>query len=175
MAIPDYVPRRPDERTRSYESPPWQPEGWRPDRPGDLDARQPVGPRLGYPGPDQGYAWRLARQFEGKLYLRPGEHERDVVAGCLGVATKRSSLYGRAPVVHDLTIAFTIWGFLDDDPATELVEVRRPLFAEVASPHHYDKQRTIVDLVPEEALRQPPHAVAQAHRSDWRSLLDLPA
>ena len=27
---------------------------------------------------------------------------------------KRASLFGRAPVVHDLTVAFTLWGFLDD-------------------------------------------------------------
>jgi hypothetical protein len=175
VAIPEYVPRRPDEVVRTYESPPWQPEGWRPDRPGDLPAHQPEGPRFGWQGPDQGYAFLLARKFQGKLHLQDGEREDDAIFGCLGVATKRASIHGRAPVVHDLTVAFTIWGFLDDDPPAELVELRRPLFAEVASPHHYDKQRAIVALVPDESLRRPHAAVADAHRSDWRGLIAVDA
>lgn len=171
MATPEYVPQKPDQLVRTYESPPWLPDGWRPDRPGDLGAHQPAGALFGYQGPDQGYAFRLVRQFAGKLHLQPGEQEDDAMFGCLGVATKRASLYGRAPVVHDLTVAFTVWGFLDEEPPAELVELRRPLFAEVADPYHYDRQRDIVDLVPDEVLRQPPDAVAEAHRSDWRSLL----
>ena len=45
----------------------------------------------------------LARRFEGKLTLTPGEHEKDALAGAVAVALKRASLFGRAPVVHDLT------------------------------------------------------------------------
>ena len=47
------------------------------------------------------------------------------------------------------------------------------MFAEVHNPHHYAEQRAIVDAVPESTLRMAPQAVADAHRSDWRSLLDL--
>jgi hypothetical protein len=114
----------------------------------------------------------LARRFEGRLSLIPGEHEADAIAGCTGVALKRASLFGRAPVLHDLTVAFTIWGFLREAP-TDLVELRKPLFAEVANPNHYAEQRGIVDMVPEESLRQTPQQVAEAHLRDWRSLLDL--
>ena len=45
----------------------------------------------------------------------------------LNLALKRASLFGRAPVVHDLEVAFTIWGFLGAAPP-ELVALRRPLF-----------------------------------------------
>lgn len=174
MAIPEYVPRKPDELVRTYESPPWQPEGWRPDRPGDLLGHQPAGPMFGSQGPDQGYAFLLARRFKGKLHLLEGEREDDALAGCLGVATKRAALFGRAPVVHDLTVAFTVWGFLDEQPPADLVAARRPLFAEVASPHHYDKQRAVADAVPEATLRRPHRDLADAYRSDWRALLSLP-
>ncbi|HEX8580730.1 MAG TPA: hypothetical protein VF640_00290, partial [Acidimicrobiales bacterium] len=173
VAIPEYVPRKPAEVVRTYESPPWQPEWWLPDRPGDLLGHQPAGPMMGSQGPDQGYAFLLARQFKGRLRLQEGEREEDAVAGCLGVATKRAALFGRAPVVHDLTVAFTVWGFLDEDPPAELVAARRPLFAEVASPHHYDKQRAVADAVPEATLRRSHRDVAEVHGSDWRSLLSL--
>ena len=91
----------------------------------------------------------LARRFEGKLTLTPGEHEKDALAGAVGVALKRASLYGRAPVVHDLTIALTIWGFLGEAP-DDLVALRTPLFEEVWHPHHYAELRQLVDLVPED-------------------------
>jgi len=114
----------------------------------------------------------LARRFQGRLCLAPGEHEADAVAGCVAVALKRASLFGRAPVSMDLTVAFTIWGFLGEAP-DELIEARRPLFAEVANPHHYPAQRRIADLVSDEVLCRSPQEVAETHRTDWRSLLSL--
>jgi hypothetical protein len=136
---------------------------------------QPRGERLGNQGPDQGFALSLARRFEGKLTLTQGEHEKDALAGAVGVALKRASLYGRAPVVHDLTVALTIWGFLGDAP-DDLVALRKPLFEEVWHPHHYAELRQLVDLVPEDALRRTPAQVTEAHRADWRSLFaDVPA
>jgi hypothetical protein len=140
------------------------------DRPADLPHGQPEGRRFGNQGPDQGYALLLAERFHGKLTLAPGEHERDALAGAVGVALKRASLFGRAPILHDLTIALTIWGFLGEAP-DELVALRRKLFEEVAHPHHYPEQRRIADLVPAEVLRQTPAQVAEAARRDWRSLL----
>jgi hypothetical protein len=112
----------------------------------------------------------LARRFQGQLTLTPGEHEKDALAGAVGVALKRASMYGRAPVVHDLTIALTIWGFLDKAP-DDLVALRRPLFEEVWHPHHYAELRQLVDLVPEDTLRLTPARVTEAHRADWRTLL----
>lgn len=171
MAAPEYVPRPADEVARVYSSPPWRPESWTADRPSDLRTRQPVGRRLGNPGPDQGYVLRLVHQFEGTLVLAEGEHEADAIAGCVGVALKRASLFGRAPVIHDLTIAFTVWGFLAPAP-DELVALRGPLFAEVANPHHYDEARMVADLVGESTLRQSPDQVRDQAARDWRSLID---
>lgn len=172
MAAPEYVPQPAIQRVRSYTSPPRRPESWAPDRPGDLNGPQPHGPGLGTQGPDQGYALVLAHRFEGRLYLTDGEHERDAIAGGVGVALKRASLFGRAPVMHDLTVAFTIWGFLREAPE-DLVTLRKPLFAEVANPNHYPEQRHVVDMVPDDSVRLSPQEVAEAHLRDWRSLLDL--
>jgi len=173
MAAPEYVPRPPDEVARVYGSPPWRPESWTAARPADLLARQPLGQRLGRPGPDQGYVLRLARQFEGTLVLVEGESEVDAVAGCVGVALKRASIFGRAPVIHDLTIAFTVWGFLG--PASDdLVACRRLLFEEVANPHHYEEARGLVDLVPESTLRMSPDEVRELAARDWTRLVARP-
>src|SRR5215212_230901 len=154
MAAPEYVPLKPTDHPRSYSSPPRRPESWVAARPGEVvDDGQPRATRFGNQGPDQGYALRLVRQFEGKLHLSDGEAEEDAHAGCIGVALKRGSLFGRAPIVHDLTIAFTVWGFLDERPGPELVTIRRRMFAEVRNPHHAAEQRAVVDAVPDATLR----------------------
>ncbi len=171
MAAPEHVPVDRTRPVRGYESPPRLADPWRADRPAEVvEHGQPEGDRFGHQGPDQGYALRLARHFEGKLTLTPGEHERDALAGAVAVGLKRASIFGRAPVVHDLTIALTVWGFLGEAPA-ELVALRKKLFEEVAHPHHYAEQRNLVDLVPEATLRQTPAQVTAAHAADWRSLL----
>lgn len=167
MAQPDYVPLSTTDKVRAPERLP-VPKSWRPDRPAEIKgSRHPTGRRLGTPGPDQGYALKLARQFEGRLKLGPAEHAEDAVAGCLSVALKRAALYGRAPVVHDLELAFTLWGFLDEEPA-DLVAFRTPLFQ--AAAHDYTRQRDIVDRVPDDTLRLKPAEVAARHGS-WRDLI----
>ncbi len=172
MAAPEYVPTSPTDRPRVYESPPWRDDEWFADRPADLDGRQPIGPRLGYPGPDQGFVFVLARRFEDRLVLAEGEHSADALAGCAGVATKRASLFGRAPVVHDLTAAFTIWGYLAPADA-ELVRLRRPLFRECSHGYSYMALRRIADLVPIAVLRKPHQEIAQQVATDWRSVFNL--
>ena len=170
MAAPEFVPVDRNRLLRTYESPPRRPDPWLAGRPAELADGQPSGPRLGYQGPDQGFVLKLARQFSGKLSLTSGEHERDALAGACAVALRRASLFGRAPIVHDLTIALTVWGFLGDAPP-DLVRFRKALFEEVAHPHHYAEERNLVDLVAEDTFRMSPQQVAQAHRADWRSLL----
>jgi hypothetical protein len=134
-----------------------------------------VGEQLGTPGPDQGYALTLAARFAHRLHLTDGEHANDALAGAAAVAMKRSGLFGRAPVVHDLTVALTVWGFLDPVADPALVTARRELFDEVHLYVHYTELRRIVDAVPESVLRQP-HGITEAqHRSDWRSCVDLAA
>jgi hypothetical protein len=175
VAAPEYVPVDRTRPIRAYESPPRRDGSWLANRPGELVDGQPHGERLGNQGPDQGYVLTLVHRFEGKLSLTAGEHERDALAGAVAVALKRASLLGRAPVVHDLTVALTIWGYLGDAPA-DLVELRKHLFEEVAHPHHYAEQRRIADLVPDHVLRQSPAQVTEAHRQDWRTLLaEVPA
>jgi hypothetical protein len=170
VAAPEYVPVDRTKLLRTYVSPPRETQGWLATRPGELHDGQPSGERLGSPGPDQGYVLKLVRHFHGKLTLTPGEHEKDALAGAAVVALKRASLFGRAPVLHDLTVGLTVWGFLGEAPS-ELVGFRKPLFAEVAHPHHYAEQRRIADLVPEATLRMTPQQVTEAHRADWGQLL----
>ena len=173
MAAPQFSPTPVVDTARSYTSPDFVPLAWHPDRPGDLTGFQPAGEQLGYQGPDQGFAIKIANGFRDRLQLQPGEHAADAIKGCLGVALKRASLYSRAPVVHDLTIAFTMWGFLDAAPSAELVAERGRLFAGVGHGSHYTQARAIVDVVPDASLLQTPQQVAAAYATGWRSLVGL--
>jgi hypothetical protein len=168
MAAPEYVPNtREQQPRRGLGLPPAR--SWLATRPGELQASQPVGVSLGTPGPDQGYALVLARRFADRLVL-DGVHADDAVAGCLGIGLRRAAHFGRAPVIHDLDVAFRVWGFLGDAPA-ELVSLRKPLFE--AAAHHYWDQRTIVDHVPAETLVLSHHEVARRFPSEWRALLGI--
>lgn len=170
MAAPDFVPSKPTDKIRVYSAPPRRITPQTAPRPGSLSGPQPRAAGLGSIGPDQGYAYKLVENFD----LHTGDvHRSDAVAGCVAVATKRASLYGRAPVVHDLEIAFTIFGFLDESPDEELQKLRRELFAEVHHGHHYRVRRQLADTVPEEALNQSPEAVNAAYRLDWRRNLSV--
>jgi hypothetical protein len=171
MAAPEYVPRPKAEKARVYESPPWRAESWTATRPADLEAHQPTGPHLGYQGPDQGFMLKLARTFEGTLTLTEGEREADAIVGASAIAMRRASMYGRAPVIHDLRIALTIFGFLTPNPDPQLVVLRKRLFEECSGLHHYSDLRRVVDAVPESTLRLTPQQVTDAFTRDWRSLI----
>ena len=172
VAAPDFVPTDPTQRTRVYSSPPLRPGGWEADRPGEIKGLQPTGAALGTTGPDQGYAYKLVRHLEDRMHV--GNVKRDdAVAGSVALAMKRSGLLGRAPVIHDLTAAFTIFGFLDADPPAELANWRREAFAEIGSHHHYLERREVVDLVPDELLKRSHGEIERLYRSDWRELLTI--
>ena len=141
---------------------------WLASRPGDVVAAGAAdGDGFGNQGPDQGYALFLAKRFAGKVELVDGEHKADVVAGCVAVAMKRASVFGRAPVVYDLEVAFTVWGYLGGAP-TVVMQKRHELFAEAA--HHYWKRRAIADAVPESTLRMTPAMVKTAMTSGTQLL-----
>jgi hypothetical protein len=174
MAAPKFAPVSCVDDPRVYGSPDVVPGSWKPDRPADLVGFQPEGARLGNQGPDQGFALKIANGFRDRLQLQPGEHASDAIQGCLGIALRRASIFSRAPVVHDLTIAFTIWGLLDSDPPAELKTLRARLFEGVSNTlHHYDEARALADMVPEATLRMTPAQVAAAYPERWKELLGV--
>jgi hypothetical protein len=172
MSAPKFAPTPAVDDSRSYTSPPVVPKGWTNDRPGAFDGFQPTGEQLGSQGPDQGFALKIAADYRSRLQLQPGEHSADVVKGCLGIALRRASLFSRAPVVHDLTVAFTIWGFLDANPPVDLVAERRTRFAGLGH-GHYSEARSIADIVPESTLRLSPQQATLAYPSQWKELVGL--
>ena len=157
MTQPSYVPIavadqvRPSLRLET-------PRVWVADRPAEL--RFPVRPggrSRGTPGPDQGYALRLARRVERSLVLEPGESAHDVVVGRGLLAARRAALFGRAPTIFDIQTALALWGFGEADPPEALVAARRQAFSGVA--HDYPAQRALIDSVPEELLRRRAHEI----------------
>jgi hypothetical protein len=174
MAVPKFAPSSPIDDPRSYQSPDHVPGTWTPSRPAEVRGFQPEGGRLGYQGPDQGFGIKIANTFRPKLHLAPGESADDAVRGCLGIGLRRASLFSRAPVIHDFTIAFTVWGFLDIVAPAELVSRRVKAFQGVAHiAHAYDQQRALVDMVPSATLRMSPQQVTAAYPVRWRELLGL--
>ena len=170
MAAPRHIRVDPLDEVRIYASPEVTPRRWVAARPGDLYAGQPIGALRGHPGPDQGYAYGLVRLFDDRVLLVEGEERRDVDAGCVAVALKRASIFGRAPVVHDLGAAYTAFGYFDDQPPAELVARREILFERVAEAHHYNHVRRLVACVPSEILALTPAEIALRYRSDPLSL-----
>ncbi len=176
MAAPEFVPIKPNQQPRVYRSPDRLRGDWVAERPGDLRSGQPDpdAGRMGAPGPDQGFALKLLPVLRDELVLFDGERLADVEAGAVAVALKRASLFSRAPVIHDLRVAYAVWGFLDADAAPELVAERTGRFEGVhLTAHHYPELRAVVDAVPAATLRLTPAEVAERHRADWASLLEL--
>ena len=168
MAQPSFVPITEADQVRSARRLS-VPEGWVADRPAELTtAIRPTGTSLGTPGPDQGFAMRVARRFEGRLQLQPSEDHEDVLHGAAILASKRAGLLGRAPCVYDLDAAFALFGFLVAAPPEGLVAERRRLFASAA--RDYVVQRSLVDAVPDETLLLAAEQLA-ARLGDWQALL----
>jgi hypothetical protein len=174
MAAPKFAPESPIDEPRSYASPDYVPRRWDPDRKAEIAGFQPEGPQLGYQGPDQGYALTLAERIRDRLQLTAGERADDAIAGCVPLATRRASLYGRAPVMADLIVAFTVWGLLDASAPADLVALRRRLFEGIADTHHYSARRAVVDMVPEATLCHTPEQIAAAYPERWQELLGNP-
>jgi len=172
MAVPKFAPVSPMDEVRTYESPEHVPAPWMPDRAAEIEGPQPEGERLGYQGPDQGYILTLAKIVRDQIVVAPGGSVDDAVGGSINIALRRASLFGRAPVIHDLTIALTVWGWLDAAPAAELVARRSALFEGVANTnHHYTEGRLIADLIPEATLRMTPVAATSSYTAgNWRTL-----
>src|SRR5271165_2348714 len=146
------------------------PGTWMADRPAELHTpRRRGGGGRGTPGPDQGYALRLARRSEGRLVLSPGESADDAVVACALVAARRAATVGRAPCAYDVEMAFELFGCLGGAPE-DLVVYRASALRSAA--HDYVVQRQVVESVPETTLALSAGDV-RARRDEWRQLLGL--
>lgn len=173
MAIPSYVPVDPRLKPRDYESSPRRGNSWyAKGRPGEIiPDEMPTGGLYGNHGPDIGYAFSLLDRVGDRLVLVAGENRADAEAGCVAVAMRRAAMNGRAPILADLDVAFTVWGFYDDQPASGLRVLRAEMFQGArARIHGYDLRREIANVVSAQALRMTPAAVTAAHAQDWASL-----
>jgi hypothetical protein len=172
MAIPSYVPVDPRHHPRDYDSSPRRGNGWWLDRPGEIvPADMPRGGLYGNHGPDIGYAYKLVHRVSNRLKVTTGEHREDAEAGGISVAMRRAALSGRAPILADLDVAFTIWGFYDDQPPSGLRVLRAEMFEGARDElHGYDLRREIANVVSEHALRMTPAAVSAAYAQDWAGL-----
>lgn len=154
MTQPSFVPITQSDQVRpSYRL--QVPESQKAPRPAEPSTFKKIGESArevvrGTPGPDQGFALSLAKRFASKLKLVEGEHASDVMLGCALIASRRAGMFGRAPSIYDLEMAFELWGFLDD-PLPDLVECRKAMFSALS--HDYVAQRKLVDQIPEETLR----------------------
>jgi hypothetical protein len=131
--------------------------GWRADRPGDLGAGQPIGSRLGRPGPNVGYAVTLAGRLSDKVAMAPHEHLADALSVIAELGMKRAASYGRAPTMADVEIASSLLGYqgeVDDAFAHWRTGVVH------GADHEYDVRRAVVDAVPDAVLRLPPQVPA---------------
>jgi hypothetical protein len=138
---------------------------WRPLRPGELVATRLGDPHpqavlrkgRGAPGPDQGYALRLAARFADRVVLGPGERVEDAMAGAVAVAMRRASLFGRAPVAGDLEVALTLLGCLE--PAEGAAQAARR--ARLAGLGHDEwRRRELANSIPDDLLRATPAEAA---------------
>jgi hypothetical protein len=163
---PDYVPLAETDRVRPSDRLP-APLAWVPERPGDVGhAPLPTGALFGLAGPDIGYGMKLANRLRDQLVMADGESAEDAVVGCFACGARRAATFGRAPVIHDMRWAYTLWGFFGEAPEG-LVAFRGPRFRGVA--HDYAAQRVVAHAVAPATLRLTPEAVAQA-LSRWPDL-----
>ena len=168
MAQPSFVPITEADQVRGARRLS-VPTKWVADRPADLvGPNRPTGTSHGTPGPDQGFALRVARRFEERLALQPPEDLEDVLHGGAILASKRAGLLGRAPCVYDLDAVFALFGFLVVAPPDGLVAERRRLFASAS--RDYVVQRSLVDAVPDETLLLSAEQLS-ARLDEWQALL----
>jgi len=148
------------------------PGAWTTSRPAELTTPTALrGRSVGTPGPDAGFALRLAHRFAHDLKLAEGETEHDVLLGCALIAARRAALFGRGPSIYDVQLALALWGFLVESPPDDLLAIRRRTFSSVS--HDYVAQRALVDALPESSLRLTP-AEAQAKLAAGENLVSTP-
>lgn len=163
MATDPFVPPRLEDRPRNRQNlapgshyPPA--EAWVARRPGDLPTGQPTGMLLGDPGPNIGFAMKLANDRAERLHLLPHESREDAAAVVAEVAMRRSARFHRAPTIHDVDFAITLFGY-GQEGSERTLGWRRPLVHDAA--HEWTRRRTIVDAIPERVLRMRPEELGR--------------
>lgn len=169
MTQPDFVPVAGVDQIRPFWKYPLPTPHLTP-RPGEQGKEVVArGRHLGSPGPDQGYALHLFELIGDKILLEGGEELEDVKAATMSLATKRATLFGRAPVMADIRSALSFFGYLCDAPQT-LKDFRVHALAGIA--HSYFDQRDLADFVPEESLKMAAEDIT-ARLQFWEVLLDI--
>ena len=161
MAAPEYVPVKPLDDVRAYESPPRRPDQWRADRPGDLvgrPARRATASASRAPTRATPSSWPTRCSARSCSPARSSVD--DAIAGCLGDRPQAGvALRPGARSPTTCGSRSTLWGFLDaSPPMPSWSTLREAWFAEVAHPHHYAEARRIVDAVPERRCWPSRHA-----------------
>lgn len=171
MAVPSYVPN-PVRQIKHYRSAKKIRHESGVFRPAEILVNQSERAGTGNPGPDQGFALRLVKAFKGLVSLSPKEKWADASEVAVITALKRASLYGRAPCHYDLEVGFRVWGYLDPDPDSDLIDLRINYFPHIGSGHNYLKRRKVADALSSAKLRQPLEVIRQSYESDWRILIN---
>jgi hypothetical protein len=108
---------------------------------------------------------------QDQIRLQQGELLDDAVRGTVAIALRRASRYGRAPVMHDIRFALTLWGWTLESPPADLVVRRREAFVGCGSVlHGYTDARDLADMVPETTLSMTPEQLASSMPGSWRAL-----
>jgi len=97
---------------------------WKASRPGDLHAPSdvPWGGAFGTPGPDTGYALKLAS--DAVYELDAGESRHNVESTLVLIMGARASLFGKAPSADDLGFGLILLGLDSSQEIPEAVMAR---------------------------------------------------
>ncbi|MGI9648593.1 MAG: hypothetical protein ACR2OI_08760 [Acidimicrobiia bacterium] len=132
---------------------------WKAARPGDLHSPDdvPWGGGFGTPGPDTGYALKLAAGAEYEL--EEGESRHNVDATLAVVMSMRASSTGKAPSADDLSFALLLLGLdareeVPDSVTSRLVAARKQWAPRAA--HSNLAARQMSGLLPPELLALSP-------------------
>lgn len=148
------------------------PQSWRLGRPGDVDhsAVKDNSALLGHAGPNNGFALSLIKLESPKLNLVEHEHRHDVEVLLSEIAMRRSSNYGRAPMIGDIRFAMHLLGY-DAEP-TQGEEKWRPRLVSGCG-HDEHRRRIIVNSIPQEIIDDSHANMHDAISGWWEKLEDL--
>lgn len=139
-------------------------ESWEANRAGDLPTGQPDGELFGRPGPNVGFAMRLAHLHADQMHLADHEEIEDATAVVAEIAMARAALFGRAPTHHDVRHACALMGY-DTIPTGDTFDGR--MLAVDGAHHDWVLRRRIVGTVSERLLRLGPDEVG-AEAADFQ-------